>query len=165
MSEPRSDIVYQSTKTYTHAHGLSCCFRQWKADSHCNTLHGYSLQIEVTFEGPLDQRNWVMDFGGLKRLKGWLESTFDHKTLVAEDDPQYALFVAMGNSGLIDMVTVPAVGCEKFAEQIYDWLDGIPNWEYDDTHPKVQSVKVSEHPGNSATVHRKPVRVKVHHAK
>ena len=35
--------MYQSTKTYGNDVGLSCTFRQWKADSHCNKLHGYSL--------------------------------------------------------------------------------------------------------------------------
>ncbi|SVB70610.1 uncharacterized protein METZ01_LOCUS223464, partial [marine metagenome] len=28
--------MYQSTKTYGNEVGLSCCFRQWRADSHCN---------------------------------------------------------------------------------------------------------------------------------
>ena len=39
-------------------------------------LHGYSLQFKFTFEArELDERNWVVDFGGLKPLKAWLEDT------------------------------------------------------------------------------------------
>ena len=43
-------MMYQSTKTYGNDVGLSCTFRQWKADSHCNKLHGYSLGFRFVFE-------------------------------------------------------------------------------------------------------------------
>ena len=35
----------------------------------------------------LDDRNWVMDFGGLKAFKDWAEYMFDHTLVVAQDDP------------------------------------------------------------------------------
>ena len=71
---------YYSTKTYGHNIGLSACFRQPNAHSHCKFLHGYSLQFKFTFScDSLDERNWVVDFGGLKPLKAWLENTFDHQ--------------------------------------------------------------------------------------
>ena len=61
---------FKSTKTYKSSKGFSCCFRQWKADSHCKYLHGYSLEISIQFEAlNLDKRNWVVDFGGLKELE------------------------------------------------------------------------------------------------
>ena len=41
---------YVSTKTYGHEVGLSCAFRQHKADSHCAKLHGYALSVKVEFE-------------------------------------------------------------------------------------------------------------------
>jgi 6-pyruvoyltetrahydropterin/6-carboxytetrahydropterin synthase len=45
-------------------------FRQWKAeDTHCKFLHGYAVSFRVWFEGELDHRNWVWDFGGMKRSK------------------------------------------------------------------------------------------------
>ena len=84
---------FYSGKTYTHATGHSCAFRQWKADSHCNLIHGYALQFEFTFGGDqLDERNWIVDFGGLKPLKEWLKEMFDHTYLVAEDDPELETF-------------------------------------------------------------------------
>lgn len=148
-------IKYRSGKTYTHAHGFSCAFRQWRADSHCHFLHGYSLQIELVWEGDLNQNNWVMDFGGLKNVKAWLENTFDHKTIVAEDDPEYNNFTLFANLGIIDLVVVPAVGAEKFAELIFRTVDDMfirspsqPNW------PLLHSVTVREHAGNHATVIR-----------
>ena len=70
---------YFSTKCYGHNIGLSAVFRQPLAHSHCKLLHGYSLSFKFTFGcDELDERNWVVDFGGLKPLKAWLEETFDH---------------------------------------------------------------------------------------
>ena len=69
---------YASVKTYGHDRGLSCAFRQWKADSHCKWIHGYALAFEFTFIATeLDTKNWVVDFGGLKKLEQWLRATFD----------------------------------------------------------------------------------------
>ena len=77
---------YISTKTYTHLGPVA--YRQWRADSHCNLIHGYALSFHFEFEtNDLDARNWVVDFGGLKPLKGNLEDWFDHTLLVAQDDP------------------------------------------------------------------------------
>lgn len=143
--------LYQSTKTYGHSLGLSSAFRQWRADSHCRFLHGYALQVKFTFQThELDVRNWCVDFGGLKSLEQMLRDTFDHKTLVAEDDPMIATFRELHVAGLIDMVTVPATGCERFAEMIYECAE---QWLVDAGFaPRCQvvSVEVSEHGGNSA---------------
>ena len=50
---------------------------------------GFKLQFECS---TLDERNWVMDFGGLKPFKEWLDKTFDHQTIVAQDDPELETF-------------------------------------------------------------------------
>ena len=52
--------MYNSTKTYGHDVGLSCSFRQWRAQSHCSKVHGYALSVKFTFAAEkLDERNWV----------------------------------------------------------------------------------------------------------
>jgi 6-pyruvoyltetrahydropterin/6-carboxytetrahydropterin synthase len=148
-------LIYESTKTFTHAQGLSCCFRQWRAkDSHCRFLHGYALQIKLTFAAKsLDERNWVVDFGAFKGLKSWLEHTFDHKLLVAKDDPELNLFRSLAYThGVVQLVLVEDIGCEAFAKMISDF---VYSWlEINHYYPRVwiQSVEVSEHAGNSATV-------------
>lgn len=110
-------MAYLSTKTYGHEVGLSATFRQWRAKSHCRLLHGYSLSFRFEFEAnTLDDKNWVVDFGGLKELRAILEDTFDHKTVVAADDPELEWFREAARRGLADIVVLPAVGCEKFAE-------------------------------------------------
>ena len=73
--------MFISTKVFD---GFSCCFRQWKATTtHCQYLHGYGVSFKVWFEGDLDHRNWVVDFGCFKRngVKDWMKQQFDHKFL------------------------------------------------------------------------------------
>jgi 6-pyruvoyltetrahydropterin/6-carboxytetrahydropterin synthase len=87
---------YISTKLFD---GFSTVFRQWKAeDTHCKFLHGYGISFKITFEGELDERNWVWDFGGMKRAKctidgmnpkAWMDHMFDHTAIIAEDDQQF----------------------------------------------------------------------------
>ena len=36
---------FLSSKKYGHDRGLSTAFRQWRADSHCRFMHGYSLEF------------------------------------------------------------------------------------------------------------------------
>ena len=146
-----AQFKYSSTKTYGHDLGLSAAFRQWRADSHCRFLHGYALSVHIEFEATeLDIRNWVVDFGSLKSLKQLLQDTFDHKTLVAEDDPHMAWFQEAERLGLADVVVVPATGCERFAEMIYE---GAEVWLHDNGYTprcKVSKVEVREHGANSA---------------
>jgi 6-pyruvoyltetrahydropterin/6-carboxytetrahydropterin synthase len=144
-------MTFRSTKTYGHNLGLSCAFRQWRAQSHCRFLHGYALEIRLEFEcEELDGRGWAVDFGSLKSFKGWLEDTFDHKTLVAQDDPERGRFAIMHRDGVIQMVQVEATGCEAFAKLIFECAD---IWLKDNGYsPRVwiAEVHVCEHGANSA---------------
>ena len=171
---------YLSTKTYGNDRGLSCCFRQWRSThSHCSLLHGYSIGIKLIFESEtLDDRNWVMDFGGLKAFKEWSEYMFDHTLVIAKDDPHLDKFQSLASLGLndvggiCDIRIVEAVGCEKFAELAYKTMEDIlkkfqtgekwvlqthngPGSTYMPRYPvgqgvKLRSVEVFEHAGNSA---------------
>lgn len=155
---------FYSTKTYGNDRGLSCCFRQWRSThSHCSTLHGYSIGIKLVFEcTELDERNWVMDFGGLKEFKKWAEYMFDHTTLIAEDDPHLEEFKVLNSigggyndSGVMDMRIVPAVGCERFAQMAYEKMNEIlhdsrKNATLLNPTVRVKSVEVFEHGANSA---------------
>jgi len=158
---------YLSTKTYGNDRGLSCCFRQWRAShSHCSTLHGYSIGIKLIFEtDTLDDRNWVMDFGGLKQFKAWADDMFDHTLIVAEDDPHLKIFEQLNqidggydNRGVCNLRVVEGVGCEKFAEIAYNAMESILQelkLQNGDRYPvgqsvKLKSVEVFEHSANSA---------------
>ena len=142
--------MHQSTKTYGNEVGLSCCFRQWRADSHCNKLHGYSLGFRFTFEaGTLDERNWVYDFGGCKWIKEYLQDEFDHKLVVAKDDPKLERILHTVYTDIAVVNVMDDVGCEKFAECVYKHVEPRIHKE---TKGRVSlfSVECFEHGANSA---------------
>jgi 6-pyruvoyltetrahydropterin/6-carboxytetrahydropterin synthase len=154
---------FLSTKTFGNDRGLSCCFRQWRSThSHCSQVHGYSIGVKFVFEcDTLDERNWVMDFGGLKGVKQWLEYMFDHTMAVAEDDPLLPMWQQMAENPetahAINLRVVPAVGCERFAELVFDHVTKL----LDDTRNellnptvRLKSVEVFEHGANSAICER-----------
>ena len=173
---------FYSTKTYGNDRGLSCTFRQWRSShSHCSLLHGYSIGIKLIFESDtLDDRNWVMDFGGLKTFKSWADWMFDHTLVVAEDDPMLDRFKEMsgwssvsefdGHSALVqtepyrrkgvcDLRIVQGVGCEMFAKMCYDSMAAILEQMKSDPDParypvnpsvRIKSAEVFEHGANSA---------------
>ena len=67
---------------------ISTGHRQWKHEGHCSFAHGYGRYVEFTFAcHERDHRGWVFDFGDLKDVKKWLEDQWDHRLLLAYDDP------------------------------------------------------------------------------
>lgn len=151
ISKAAPGCHYTSTKTYCHNIGLSVCFRQWRAESHCRFLHGYAVQVYLEFVArELDERNWVVDFGSLKSFKGWLEDTLDHKTLVAFDDPMMPTFKELDAKGLIQMRGVPSTGMESLARIIWEYGE---QWLQDNGYNQVilNKVTVNEHGANSAS--------------
>lgn len=146
-------MKFQSTKRWGHEQGLSAAFRQWRADSHCHFIHGYALAVKFVFEADeLDHRNWVVDFGDLKDLKRKVANLFDHKTVIAEDDPQLEWFLQASKLGIMDVQILPNVGCEAFAETIYHMAIDFLNENGYAPRVRLVSVEVSEHDGNSALV-------------
>ena len=147
---------FRSTKIFD---GYSTVFRQWKADgTHCQFLHGYGVSFKVWFEGELDGRNWVWDFGGMKRAKGtidgmnpkaWMDYMFDHTTIIANDDPELDNFKDMSDRGIIQLRIIPATGAEQFAKYIYEKLS---TFIQEETNGRVKIVQVEfrEHEKNTA---------------
>jgi len=147
-------MAYYSTKTYGHNIGLSAVFRQPKAHSHCKFLHGYSLAFKFTFGASnLDERNWVVDFGGLKTLKKWLEDSFDHKLVLDRDDPMMYKFAELENAGLAEITVLDGVGVERFAEHAWKFADDLVT-EASDGRCWCESVECSEHGANSGIYRR-----------
>ena len=148
--------MFISTKVFD---GFSCVFRQWKADgTHCQFLHGYGVSFKVWFQGELDERNWVWDFGGMKRAKckidgmspkEWMDYTFDHTFLVAEDDPFLESFQRMNDAGVAQVRVIPATGAERFAQYVFEKINTFVQ-EETEGRVKVAKVEFSEHGKNSA---------------
>jgi len=147
---------FQSSKVFD---GFSTVFRQWKAeDIHCRFLHGYAVSFKIYFEGELDSRNWVWDFGGLKRAqttidglqpKAWMDYMFDHTVVIAKDDPEALMFQSLSDLGVIQLREVEATGAEKFAEYVFNKLNKFVQLETDG-RVKISSVEFMENGNNSA---------------
>ena len=149
-------MKFQSTKIFD---GYSTVFRQWRAEgTHCSFLHGYGISFKIIFEGDLDERNWVWDFGGMKRAKNtidgmppkvWMDYMFDHTYIIAEDDPFIYKALEMHVDEIVQLRIVPATGAEQFAKYIYDKVSEFIKIETDN-RVRVVSVEFKEHNKNSA---------------
>ena len=147
---------FQSSKVFD---GFSTVFRQWKAtDTHCRFVHGYGISFKIYFEGELDHRNWVWDFGGMKRAKTkidgkspkeWMDYMFDHTLIVAEDDPFKNAFIEMDEAGAAQVRVIEATGAEKFAEFVFNKINKFVQTETEN-RVKVVKVKFMEHGKNAA---------------
>ena len=147
---------FQSTKIFD---GYSTVFRQWRAEgTHCKFLHGYGISFKIVFEGELDERNWVWDFGGMKRAKSkidgmnpkaWMDHMFDHTMIVAQDDPFLYAAIEMEDAGIVQLRIIPATGAEQFAKYIYDKVNTFV-LEETNNRVRVVSVEFMEHNKNTA---------------
>jgi 6-pyruvoyltetrahydropterin/6-carboxytetrahydropterin synthase len=104
----------------------------------------------------MDDRNWVADFGGFKGLKQYFECIFDHTVVIADDDPKLMEFEALAESGVIQLITLPHVGCERFAEHVFVQADEFVK-EVTGGRVRVLQVEFRENNKNSAICRREDV--------
>ncbi len=131
MTNTNAPRAYKYVSTKEYIDEFPVAYRQWRADSHCNMNHGYAFSMKFYFGADtLDARNWCADYGGLRELKQTLKDQFDHKTLVAEDDPELDFYKEMQKRGLAKLTILPALGCEALADMLYKYVNGvyIPDW-------------------------------------
>lgn len=114
---------FTATKTFRN---LPTCHRAWRAASHCRFVHGYSRSYSFHFAcSELSPEGFVVDFGGLKQLKEWLEYWFDHTVLVAADDPALHTFQQLHDAELIDMRVMDAPTMEGSARFVFEYADAL----------------------------------------
>ena len=124
MNYPAITYPYSSTKEYHDAFPVA--YRQWRADSHCNLIHGYAFSMKFYFGCyTLDARNWCCDYGGLKELKAVLQDQFDHTLLVAQDDPELETFKLLQDKKMAKLTILPRLGCEGLADMLYKYVNGV----------------------------------------
>ena len=119
-------IAYKFTSTKEYVDEFPCAYKQWKADTHCNLNHGYSFSIKFYFgANQLDKRGWVIDYGGLRDLKDILKQQFDHKTIIAKDDPDLEKYRQLERDGILELTVLPGMGCERIADMLYKYVNGV----------------------------------------
>jgi 6-pyruvoyltetrahydropterin/6-carboxytetrahydropterin synthase len=138
---------FTSTKKFT---GFPCTHRQWRAESHCRFVHGYSR--EFYFEFACNERTvegWVVDFGGLKEVKEMLEYNFDHTFLASQDDPELSTWKELDKKGIIQLRILPNPSMEGTAEWLYQTVNKMVK-EKTKNRAWVTLVEVRENEKNSA---------------
>ena len=119
-------MKYKSSKRFGP---ITTGHRQWRDTGHCSFVHGYGRYVRLTFEAFfLDERGWVMDFGDLKDVKSWIESEWDHRTLIAADDPVIPELKILEEAGGINLNILPEgylPGIEESCRYLYDKLNPV----------------------------------------
>ena len=144
-------MAYKSTKKLGP---ISVGHRQWKDQGHCAWVHGYGRYIQFTFEGELDHRQWVMDFGDLRDVKQWLEDQWDHRLLLASDDPHISDFQKMHelctmNINIMDVTKGWGPGIEASCKFVFDHVSPLID-KKTEGRVKLVQVEIWEHERNSA---------------
>lgn len=145
-------MVFYSTKKIGP---ISTGHRQWRDKKACKYVHGYGRYVKFTFACKnLDERQWVYDFGGCKDIKKWLEEQWDHRTLLASDDPLLQEFLHIGEIGGIDINVMDVnkgygPGIEGSCKFVYDHVNEMIK-EKTCGRVWVKSVEIWEHENNSA---------------
>jgi 6-pyruvoyltetrahydropterin/6-carboxytetrahydropterin synthase len=114
--------MYQITKEFkfSAAHHLTKVYEGHK----CARVHGHNYTVIVMLEAEqLNEQGFVEDYGDLRDIKEWIDSTFDHRDLN-------------------DILLVEPTA-ENLARHIYD--------AFKFAHPLMTVVKVKETDGTSAS--------------
>ena len=132
---------------------ISTGHRQWKDDGHCSFVHGYGRYVEFTFAcNERDDKCWVIDFGDLKHVKKWLEDEWDHRLLLAHDDPLLEEFKKIDKIGGCNLNIMPkgyGPGIEDSCKWVYDNVNRIVS-EKTLGRVWIEKVRVYEHENNWA---------------
>jgi 6-pyruvoyltetrahydropterin/6-carboxytetrahydropterin synthase len=78
-----------------------------------------------------------------------MKNMFDHTTIISVDDPERNRFEEMDKDGLIQLRIMEDVGCEKFAEYVFKYLNKKIK-EETNGRVKVHKVQCWEHGENMA---------------
>lgn len=129
---------FQSSKLID---GFSTCYRDIKIHSGKNKrIHGSALKFRVHFEGELDYRNWVADFGLFKRAKtkihgmnpkDYFSYLLDHTTIISKNDPHLDLFKELDELKVIQLRIIDDGTLYGLAEYLYNTINDFIKEETD----------------------------------
>ena len=123
--------------------------RQHRHGGRCALVHGHNWSLRFTFAcGRMDGNGFVVDFGGLKYIRAWIEGTLDHACLFNADDPLRETLVAAA-PGVWKPVVVQNCSAEGIARFVFDAIDPMVR-KHTDGRAWLQSVEVFEDSRNSA---------------
>ena len=142
--------MIKSTKLFA---GFPCTHRAWRSEGHCRFIHGYNRSFHFTFIcNQTDENGWVMDFGGLKKVRAFLNFYFDHTFLIAEDDPELELFKEMDKKGIVQLRILPNTSMEGTARYVLKEVQNIISTIVKDRVVLIEKLEVMENEKNSSII-------------
>lgn len=103
-------------------HDISVGHRVYGHESKCAHFHGhnYRIHFKISLVEGLDSIGRVLDFSVIKQyLCEWLESVWDHRFLLWEEDPHAARMKEMDPTGVV------IVSFNPTAEQMAEYLVNV----------------------------------------
>ena len=123
--------------------------RQHMHDGHCSFVHGHNWDIAITFAcDKTDENGFVVDFGKLKFIKGWIDENLDHAFVFSKSDPLWrTLRDAAPEAWKICLVD--ECSCEGLAKYFFEVFGKMVS-EATSGRARVTAVEVSEDKKNTA---------------
>ena len=136
--------------TASRYHDICTGHRVHNHESKCAHLHGHNYRIHFTIKAPaLDKIGRVLDFSVIKSLLcEWLESHWDHKFLIWNQDPWARSLVEMDPGGLVEVPFNPTA--ENMASYL---LTEIGPQQLEGTGALLIEVRIEETTKCSAAAH------------
>lgn len=134
------------SKTYSD---IPFAHRQHHHPGHCQLIHGHNWGIKLTFAcKETDSNGFVIDFGGLKFIRQWIDKNLDHACVLNQDDPKLK-HLLRELDGLIQPLIVENCSAEGLAKYFYETFDPMVRKETGD-RAWIESVEVLEDSRNAA---------------
>lgn len=133
-------------KTYTD---IPFAHRQHQHEGHCNLIHGHNWSLTLTFGcQETDACGFVVDFGDLKYLKGWIEEKLDHACVIAESDVEGRKLME-SQPDLFKAYILPNASSEGLAKHLFEVFDPMVR-EHTNNRTYLIEIEVVEDSKNSA---------------
>lgn len=148
----------KSTKAW---HKLPCAHAQWfhvnddGTPGNCASWHGYDRSVIMTFAGRTDEMGWVVPFGGLKKVKEFVEYYFDHTALIPANDPRVEEIIRISDGMTIPLFKyrVLPYGVSMEMSSLFVWEQVNPYiLDITDGRCYLEKVEMVEHDSNSAFI-------------
>jgi 6-pyruvoyltetrahydropterin/6-carboxytetrahydropterin synthase len=123
-------------------HDFSCGHRVYGHESKCAHLHGHNYRVHFIVHPAeaLDAVGRVLDFSVINsHLCQWLEQRWDHRTLIAEDDPWLNPLRAIDPHGVVSVPFNPTA--ENMASYLVEVVGPI---QLHGTGCRLMGVKIEE---------------------
>ncbi len=116
---------------------------------HCAHLHGHNWAITLTFAcRETDSLGFVVDFGGLRFVRDWIDQHLDHACVLSENDPFLAEAREMETRGLFKLHVAPNCSCEGLARHFHAVFDAMIR-RHTEGRAWIASIEVAEDSRNS----------------